>query len=208
MVVIVSHGAKDVHQVSVTVDNSHLSAAYRGGMRWDALFADMELQLDAAEARERAAQVADLTRAERASVRLADRLRAGTGGPVRLALRNDVGVDGVVTDVGTTWVLVRDDRVEHLVPLPAVVSVAGLGSAAAPPPGAVLRGLGLGHVLRALSRDRQVVRVLGGARTMLGRIDAVGADHLDLVGVYPDSGRPTGDSILVGFDALDVVSGT
>lgn len=177
-------------------------------MRWDALFADMELQLDAAEARERAAQVADLTRAERASVRLADRLRAGTGGPVRLALRNDVGVDGVVTDVGTTWVLVRDDRVEHLVPLPAVVSVAGLGSAVVPPPGAVLRGLGLGHVLRALSRDRQVVRVLGGARTMLGRIDAVGADHLDLVGVYPDSGRPTGDSILVGFDALDVVSGT
>lgn len=177
-------------------------------MRWEALFADMELQLDGAASRELAAQVADLTRAERASVRLADRFRAGTGRPVRLALRNDVGIGGVVVDVGATWVLVRDDRVEHLVPLPAVVSVTGLGSAAAPPPGAVLRGLGLGHVLRALSRDRQVVRVIGGGRTLLGRVDAVGADHLDLVGVYPDSGRPTSDSTLVAFDALDVVSGT
>lgn len=191
-----------------TVDKPHPSVTYRGGMRWDALFADMELQIDAAASRELAAQAADLTRAERASVRLADRLRAGTDRPVRLALRNDVGIGGVVVDVGATWVLVRDDRVEHLVPLLAVASVAGLGSAAAPPPGAVLRGLGLGHVLRALSRDRQVVRVVGGGRTLLGRVDAVGADHLDLVGVYPDSGRPTGDSTLVAFDALDVVSGT
>jgi len=39
-----------------------------------------------------------------------------------------------------------------------------------------------------------------------GRIDVVGADHLDLAVVYPDSGRPTGERETVPFAALDLVS--
>src|SRR5665647_2944298 len=73
------------------VDKSGIEATtgpYGVRMRWAALFADMELQLDAADARGRDQTVADLTRAERASVRLADRVRACVGGDVRLVLRD------------------------------------------------------------------------------------------------------------------------
>ena len=44
------------------------------------------------------------------------------------------------------------------------------------------RRFGLGYALRALSRDRATVAVslVGGGPPLLGTIDAVGADHLDL----------------------------
>ncbi len=182
--------------------------AYRVVMRWDALFADLERQLAAASARERALEVADLTRAERATVALADRLRAGLGSPVAVTVRTGTTVRGDLVDVGAAWVLLADGTREHLVPHTAVVAVTGPAHDVAPPPGAVVRGLGLGHVLRAVARDRRVVDALTLAGTVRGRVDVVGADHLELAGVVEDTGRPSGARSLVTFAGLDVLTGT
>jgi hypothetical protein len=173
-------------------------------MRWEALFADMESQLVAARSQSQAHDVAELTRAERASVHLVDRLRAAVGSDVRLTIRSG-GVRGTLREVGMAWVLVEDGR-ERLVPLLAVLTVGGLGDASAPPAGTVVRRLGLGHALRAIARDRGVVQLTMGESRLTGRIEAVGGDHVDLALVHPDSARPTGDREVIPFAALDLVS--
>ena len=173
-------------------------------MRWDALFADMELQLSSAAAQDRAQEVADRTRTERAAVHLVDRLRAGAGRSVRLTLRSGLRLEGQLVDVGPDWLLLRAPG-EHLVPLAAVVMVATLPADVAPEPGAVLSRLGLGHALRAVARDRLLVRVVTVAGALHGRVDAVGADHLDVALAFEDNGRPTGDRQVVSYAGLDLV---
>ena len=59
--------------------------------RWELLFADLEARFAAEEAAEREGVVADLTRAEQASVGLTDRLRAVVGRPVRVELLDREG---------------------------------------------------------------------------------------------------------------------
>lgn len=113
---------------------------------------------------------------------------------------------GVVASVGTGWVLLAEGRQEHLVLASAVVGVDGAHLRGVAPAPSVVRALGLGHALRAVSRDRTLVRLATAAGTWTGRIDAVGGDHLELGVVYEDSGRPTGESRLVPFGAVRVVS--
>lgn len=175
-------------------------------MRWSSLFADLEAQLEAAESRERLAAVPELTRAERAGVALADRLRAGTSAPLRLTLRGGEVVSGRLVDVTPQWVLLEDDAREHLVPAAAVALVSGLPSTAAPPASGVVRRLTLGHALRAVARDRSVVRVRVDGGSVLGRVDGVGRDHLDVTLVQQDSGRPSGERCAVPWSALLVLS--
>ena len=66
-------------------------------------------------------------------------------------------------------------------PLASVTSLTALGRESVPA-GRVARRFALGAALRALSRDRATVGVtlLGGGPVLVGTIDAVGADHLDL----------------------------
>jgi hypothetical protein len=151
-------------------------------MRWEGLFADLEGQLAAEQRRERDDEVAERTRRERALVTLPARLAAAVGAPVRISLSGGHQVDGDLQDLGEDWVLVRTDPDAHevLVPLAAVVTLRSLGSQSAP--ARTARRFGLGYALRALSRDRAtvVVSVHGDGPRLLGTIDAVGADHLDL----------------------------
>lgn len=180
------------------------AAPYGGPVRWEALFADLSAQLEAASVAQREADVADLTRAERATVALADRVRAASGARLAVTLLGGERLEGQVLDAAPTWVLLASGPggAEAVVPLAAVAVVDGLRPAAAPRPGAVLSRLGLGHVLRAVARDRAVVRVLTTGGTVVGRVDSVGADHLDVALVHADSGRPTGTTRAVGFAAL------
>jgi hypothetical protein len=151
-------------------------------MRWEGLFADLEGQLAAEQRRELDDEVAERTRRERALVTLPARLAAAVGEPVRVALVGGRQVDGDLLDLGEDWVLVRTapDAHEVLVPLAAVVALRSLGSQSAPARSA--RRFGLGYALRALSRDRAtvVVSLVGDGPRLLGTIDGVGADHLDL----------------------------
>ena len=151
-------------------------------MRWEGLFADLEGRLAAEERRELDDEVAERTRRERALVELSARLSAATGSPLRLTMVGGSPLHGELLDVGDGWVLVRavDSAREVLVPLHAVAAVTALGRES--DPGRVARRFALGSALRALSRDRATVGVslLGGGPVLVGTIDAVGADHLDL----------------------------
>ena len=151
-------------------------------MRWEGLFADLEGRLAAEERRELDDEVAERTRRERALVALGARLAAATGSPLRITLVGGSPVHGELLDVGDGWVLVRGEvGREVLVPLAAVATLAPLGRASEPGR-RVARRFALGSALRALSRDRATVGVslVGAGPVLVGTIDAVGADHLDL----------------------------
>ena len=177
-------------------------------MRWEALFADMEGQLEAANAADVLAGVPDLTRAERATVTLPGRLRAARTGTLVIRLRGGELVSGSVVDVAEQWVLLGDGARRALVPLAAVTAVRGLETASHPGTGVVGRRLGLGHALRALARDRVAVRVVTRGWETSGRLDRVGADHVDVAVVPPDAERRTGGAATtwaVPFAAIEVV---
>jgi hypothetical protein len=165
-------------------------------MRWQALFDDLEAQLEAAEAAELAGEVAERTRIEHGRVRLGDRLAAAAGSPVGLAVPGHGVVRGRLQDAGADWVLLDDGDAgaggraagraggrEVLVPQAALLSVSGLPRTAAAPDaaGAVGRRLDLRWALRGLARSRAgvVVGLVDGS-SLSGTLDRVGADHVDL----------------------------
>lgn len=167
---------------------------YRVIMRWDALFADLEAQLDAADD-DLVAMHAERVRAEVASVELRDRLRAGLGQRVALRLAGGGPVDGALRAAGPDWLLVEEVAGEALVPLAAVVLINGLTRSLAAPAGAVEGRLGLASALRGVARDRSAVRVAlrdQGGDVLTGTVDRVGADHLDLARHAVDEPRRPG----------------
>jgi hypothetical protein len=181
-------------------------------MRWDDLFRDLEAQLDAAEAAELAAEVADRTRREAAQLALVDRARAAVGHPVAVRALGAGPVDGVLTDVGSQWLLVAETGGrEVLVPSAAVVSLAGLRAWSGAPgsAGQVFARLGLGHALRGIARDRVAVQVwLTDGSVVSGTVDRVGADFLEVT--EHGSGEPRGRGDVTGvrtvpFAALALV---
>ncbi len=173
-------------------------------MRWERLFEDLEAQLAATQAQQARLDVVELVRAERASTRLADRLRGSIG----LSLRVQVGplpgepdavVAGDLVDMGADWLLLAQRASDRaLVPLAALQAVGGLAPYAAPEETSAVARLGLPHALRALSRDRVEVAVSTQSRTLVGRLDRVGADHVDVT-------PPTGPPWTVPVAALRVV---
>jgi|SRR5690554_1508061 len=174
-------------------------------MRWEALFDDLEAQFAALELEERAATVGELTRAERATVRLEGRLRAALGALLTVRLRGGEQLVGELVDGAAEWLLLADGPRRYLVPAHALATVRGLGATVEPDSGSVLRRLGLGHALRALSRDRVAVRLSVSGVQLRGRIDAVAADHLDVVALGED-GRALAEHWTVPLGALDLVA--
>lgn len=151
-------------------------------MRWDALFGDLESQLEQHEAAELAAEVADRTRREVGALRLCDRLAPSRGARLALTLVGSGPVSGTLTDVGVDWLLLEEaGRVEVLVHADAVLSVTGLSSETEVQVGEVWRRLDLRWALRGLARGRaQVHVVLRDGSPWSGTIDRLGVDHLEL----------------------------
>lgn len=150
-------------------------------MRWPELFADLEGQLAAESHRERDLEVADRTRRERAAVELGERLSASIDQQLDLRVRAAGEVVGHLADVGRDWLLLdQDHRCSALVPFGSILQISGCAALSASAP-STTRRFGLGHALRALSRDRAAVRLLDvDGRFVTGTLDRVGADHLDL----------------------------
>lgn len=174
-----------------------------GPTRWEALFGDLEAQARAQAAAEADALVSELTRAEHATMTLADRFRAVVGAVVTLELLDGAPLRGVLREAADEWVLLQGVRPgptgQHLVPLAAIAGARGLGRQATP---ATSRrdALGLGPALRTLQRDRARVTVRTPGSTVSGRIARVGRDHLD-IDTLDDQGLR-----LVPFSALLMVS--
>lgn len=181
--------------VDATIEHAVLSAVHRyadwlwitesghvdsSDARWSDLAADLDALADAQESAESDAMIADLTRAEHATITLADRLRAARGSVVVVDLADGHPVRGVVRAAAREWLRVgartRGDGM-HLIPLTAIDGVSGLGRAAVPAAG---REAAVTVELRGLQRDRSpvLVRTRGGVHR--GRIARVGADHLDV----------------------------
>jgi hypothetical protein len=178
-------------------------------MRWDALFEDLEAQIEAADAAELDAEVRDRTRTELARVDLLGRLRASSGTELTLQLRSGERVRGTVVSLGSDWLLLEAGDAdgpagESLVPLRAVLVVNGLGPASVQPggPGGVLAGrLDLRASLRGIARDRSPVRITTDDGAQLrGIVGRVGADHVEVPADPRDRSGP-----VVPFAALSLV---
>jgi hypothetical protein len=151
-------------------------------MRWDALFEDLSAQLDARSAAGRAAEVADRSRRELATVDLLDRLSGHLGARLRVAVPGAGSLDGVLRDVAAQWLLLEEiPGRQSLVALHRILVIDGLGRESVPTGEGVTRRLGLGTALRALAARREPVSVhlVDGSR-FTGTLDRVGADHVDL----------------------------
>jgi hypothetical protein len=174
-------------------------------VRWERLFDDLEAQLEAGDRSELDVEVAERTRAELARVCLVERLRSARGTAVRLQVMGATDLRGVVQRVGPDWVLVRRDLGDEVVVSgPAILTIGGLGVAVATRPGVVESRLGLGHIMRALARDRRIVAVgLRDGSWALGTVGRVGADFVDLAVHGPDEPRrSTGGSLTVPFGGI------
>ena len=158
-------------------------------MRWERLFEDLEAQLAADKVHEREAEIADRTRRERALIDLPARLLANVGD----ALGWWVGGQALgarVVEVGPDWVLVEPAPGRSLLlRLEAVRSVSGLRRGAQTS-SVVARRLTLGLALGAISRDRAPVEVRDiDGRVLVGTVDVVGADHLEIAEHAADEPR-------------------
>ena len=158
-------------------------------MRWEALFADLEAQLDAAEAARLEASVVETTRYEVGRIALVQRLRAAVDDVITVGTPGPV-VRGRVSGVGPDW-LMLDAAGEVLVPIAAISWAEGLARAAdLREPGRVWQRLGLRSALAGLARDRVAVRITCAAGdSITGTIDRVASDHLDLALHDPEEPR-------------------
>ncbi|MBC7374725.1 MAG: hypothetical protein H7323_12115 [Frankiales bacterium] len=151
-------------------------------MRWHALFADLEGQLQAADAADLAGEVADRSRREAALVELVDRLLPAVGQELVVHVLGPAMLRGRLLDAGRDWLLLDERGADVLVALAAVTGINGVGNRTrAPDSNAVAARLDLRWALRGLARSRTgVVLGLIDGDQVTGTVDRVGADHLDL----------------------------
>jgi len=178
--------AVDIDRFGVARDGSAMKG---GAMRWERLFDDLEAQLASEDAHELESEIADRTRRERALIDLHARLLANVGAPATWW----VGAEALaarVLDVGPDWVLVEPTPVRPvLLRLGAVRSVAGLRRGAQHP-SVVARRFTLALALGAVSRDRAPVELRDvDGKVIVGTIDVVGADHLEIAEHASDEPR-------------------
>ena len=163
-------------------------------MRWKALFDDLEAQVDAADRAELEGEVRDRSRREGGLVPAVDRLRAAVGSPLAVTVGAGGPLRGTLVDAGVDWLLMEEHPGRDvLVPLAAVLAVAGLTRRAATPLDRVGRRLDLRWALRGLARDRAPLEVqLRDGSLLVGTLDRVGADHVDLAEHPPGELRRAG----------------
>ena len=155
-------------------------------MRWNALFADLEAQLDAADQATLDAEVRDRTRREQSLIAVVDRLVPAVGQQLTVSVQGAGSTTGIVSSAGADWILLtgvtRVDS-ELLIRSAAIMGIIGLGPASQSlaRSSAVGSRLDLRWALRGLVRNRAGVQitVIDGA-ILTGTLDHVGADYVEL----------------------------
>ena len=185
---------------------------YSDGMRWDALFNDMESQLAEADRLALDTEVNERTRVEMVGLPLEDRLRAAVGYRIGVQLSCGDMVHGELTHAGADALVLDEDQTQVLIPYGAAMRYVGLGRQTRPEKSPVRRSIGLAHALRGLARDRAEVSVtIGGAAgavRLAGVIDRVGRDYIDLAAVVPGEprrSRSVGQVSAIPFAALAMI---
>lgn len=166
-------------------------------MRWEALFADMEAQLEAAERLALESEISERARMDQSAIEFADRLRGQTGHFLKFRLQGGRTFAGTLTHTGSGWLMLEEGVRSVLIPLGAVRFVEGLTRSTAPAGAAGGRRLGLASAFRALARDRAEVMVyLGdeGGGYVSGTIDRVGRDFLEMAVLPAGEPRRPGNS--------------
>ena len=154
-------------------------------MDWDAMLADLESSFDAERRADLVAQSAELAEAEHASIEVVDRLRGSVGRSIHVRTRSGVPVDGVVSRVEPSYVLIDEgEGLQAVVPVGAVATVVSL---AGPAPRDGRRRPTLTALMREIARRGARVRLVMGFGEVVGRLVRVGADHVD-VAVDPEGG--------------------
>ncbi|MGI8614998.1 MAG: hypothetical protein ACR2KL_13815 [Nocardioidaceae bacterium] len=177
-------------------------------MRWDDLFADLEVEAAAAAEAARDAEIAERTRTELARVGLMDRLQAVVHRSVTLHVEQVGALSGTLLRVTGRWLLLEATTVEWLVSLSAVLGVSGLPARASSPErgSAVELASSWGAAWRVLARDRTQVQVVRrDGTTVRGVPQRVGADFVELLPppAVDDSARRGGTmSELLPFAAV------
>lgn len=153
-------------------------------MRWDELFRDLEAQFEAEASGDLAGELADRARRESSHLRLVDRLLPAVGRAIRLRVSGAGDIGGHLRQVAAEALLVEEPGGRHaLVPLSAILAVAGARSSSAVPgsQGRVFERLRLAAALRELARDRVGVRiVLRDGAVLTGTVDRVGQDFFEI----------------------------
>lgn len=179
-------------------------------MRWDALFADLEAQLAAAERADLDVEIGERARVEAANIELADRLRGSLGTRIGVHLGSGRIHEGILSHAGSEWLVLDEERHQLLIPYASAAHYAGLSRLAVGAGSIVRQRLGLASALRGLARDRASLAVMvsrGAAdeSVLHGLIDRVGRDFLDLAVTGPGEERRSGNVsavVTIPFGAL------
>ncbi len=155
-------------------------------MAWEedlfGLLEDLEQQAVAGYAAERAAELADRSRAEYRQVTLVSRLVASQGAEIGLEVRGVGHVVGKLQRVCATWCVVRGAAQDWVVMLRAVCAVRGASDRSTPEVAwSPLTRLEVGSALRRLAdaRERCVLHLEDGGRHE-GVLHRVGADFVEV----------------------------
>jgi hypothetical protein len=110
--------------------------------------------------------------------------------------------------VGSQWLLIDEaPGREAMVPLAGVQSVSGVGLRSSPDHGQVFARLGLGIVLRGIVRDRRPVDlVLFDGTCLVGTLDRVGADFVELAEHFAEEPRRPGNVAAVRLVATSAIA--
>ncbi|GAB3842343.1 hypothetical protein [Nesterenkonia populi] len=151
-------------------------------MRWDALFDDLEAQLEFQRHQRLAAEAEEESELQRRRMTLAQRLRAHRGSQARVRLSGLGSVELTVGAVGEGWFAGLAGAQSCLVLSSAVVAVEGLSLRGRPEEGRARASLGLSAALVGLARDRAEISVhTSEGEAARGVLGAVGADHIDVL---------------------------
>lgn len=157
-----------------------------GRVTWEerlfAVLDDLEQQAAGLYAVDRAAELADRSRSEYATVTLASRLMASVAHELVLTVAGIGQVGGELQRLGAGWALLHGPGGDWVVPLDAIAAVRGASPRSVPEVAwSPLTRLGLGSALRTLSDagERCLVHLRDGTRWD-GRMLRVGADFAEL----------------------------
>lgn len=157
---------------------------YSEPVRWEALFEDLESQLDDAARSTSDAEISERSRIDFSAITLAERMRGQIGQEIGVRVRDTTSFAGRLERVGADWLVLESGTRSVLLPAAAIDYVERLGRPTGAPVTLGRAAPTLASALRVLARDRAEVLISlpGGesARQLNGIVDRVGRDYCEV----------------------------